>query len=409
MQQTEVYVARQPIFDRNRRVLAYELLFRNSRENFARVVDDRTATGHVISAGYLDFGIRELTAGMPAFINFSRDLLVDGTPKMLPSEQVVIEILEDVVPDSEVIAAVRDLKQRGYRVALDDFNGGPEFDELVPLADLIKIEFGVGSASDLQARVERARSLHRENLTLIAEKVETNEQLAEARGLGFDLFQGYFFCRPEVLNSTRICESKLAHYRLLQTAQAEEFNLVKVEQVIKSDVALTAKLLKYINAAAFPWADSIRSVRHSLTLMGESNVRRWISMIALTGMVADKPWELAVASTSRGRFCELVGRLVDRVHTELEHFLLGAFSTLEAMLDVPMELALRQIPISGDLRGALCGEHNILRDLLDLSDAYEQGKWSHLGRLCDRLGLEESRLPGIYHHSLTWTERVLRA
>jgi len=408
MHGSEIFVARQPIFDRNRRVKGYELLFRRSAANTAEFSDARGATGHVISASYLDIGIRELTAGMPAFINFSRDLLVDGTPKMLQPEQVVIEILEDVSPDPEVIRSVRELKRRGYRIALDDFNGDEAFTELVPLADIIKIDLVLSSPRDVVERIRRMPSDGVKRPTLLAEKVETHLQLEEARRQGFDLFQGYFFSTPEVLRSTRIPESKIAHLRLLQMFQAASVGLSRMEEIIKSDVALTAKLLKYINAAAFPWAGRVKSVRHALTCLGETNIRKWVALVALAGMAGDKPRELAVASTFRGRFCELAGDVADPAHTELDHFLLGALSNLEAMLDVPLELALERLPISGEVKDALCGERSTMRDLLDLATFYERGDWSNLNGVCRRLNLRESALPEFYREALLWSDRVLR-
>jgi c-di-GMP phosphodiesterase len=409
MRGSDIFVARQPIFDRNRRVKGYELLFRRGPRNVAEFSDARGATEHVISASYLDIGIQELTAGMPAFINFSRDLLIDGTPKMLQPEQVVVEILEDVIPDREVIRSVRELKGRGYRIALDDFNGDPAFNDLVPLVDIIKIDLVLSSRRDVVERLRRLRSAHSTPPTLLAEKVETHRQLDEASRHGFELFQGYFFSTPEILRSTRIPEAKVAHLKLLQTFQAPTLSYRQMEEIIKSDVALTAKLLKYINAAAFPWAGRVTSVRHALTCLGEMNIRKWVALVALTGMTQDKPRELAVASACRGRFCELAGDAVDPSHTELDHFLLGALSNVDAMLDVPMELVLGRLPISQEVKAALCGERSTLRDLLDVATLYERGDWSRLASLCRRLNLSESVLPFLYRDALLWSDRVLQS
>ncbi|MFZ0429667.1 MAG: EAL domain-containing protein [Acidobacteriota bacterium] len=408
MSDNEIFVARQPIFDRSRRVQGYELLFRKSLENVARVSDGRAATGHVLSASYLDIGLEQLTAGMPAFINFGRELLLDGTPQTMPPDQVVIEILEDVVPDEEILQSVRDLKRKGYRFAIDDFTGNSAFGPLIPLVDIVKIDF-LGLEKNRMSEIVRAvRSNQGHNLTLLAEKVENHGQLADARLQGFDLFQGYFFSTPEVLQSTRIPESKIAHLKLLQIFQDPAINYKRMEEIIKSDVALTAKLLKYINAAAFPWAGRVQSIKHALVLLGENNIRRWVSLVALAEMTRDKPYELAVTSSCRGRFCELAGDAVDRAHSELEHFLLGALSTLDAMLDVPMELALAPLPISSELKSALCGESSTLRNLLDLATSYERGDWRRLAPLCRQANLSEQALPALYREALVWSDRVLR-
>ncbi len=408
MESSEIFVARQPIFDRSRRVQGYELLFRRDRENVARITDGRSATGHVLSAGYLDIGIQQLTAGMPAYINFGRDLLLDGTPQMMPPEQVVIEILEDVIPDDEVLESVRSLKNLGYRFALDDFTGSMILAPFLPMVDIVKVDL-LGLNQHRMAEIVRTvQANHGPPPILLAEKVETHSQLADARLQGFDLFQGYFFSMPEVLRSTRISESKLAYLKLMQTFQDPSVNYNRMEEIVKSDVALTTKLLKYINAAAYPWAGRVKSVKHALVLLGENNIRRWVSLVALAEMARNKPYELAVTSSCRGRFCELTGEEVDRDHTELDHFLLGALSMLDAMLDVPMETAVQPLPISSELKSALCGERNSLRILLDLTTCYERGDWHQLAPLCRQANINESALPALYREALAWSDRVLR-
>jgi len=405
----EIFVARQPIFDRGRRVKGYELLFRRNRENVAEFACHRAATSHVISASFLDIGIQQLTAGLPAFINFSKDLLLDGTARILEPQQVVIEVLEDVTPDPEVVSSIMELKHHGYRIALDDFTGRNTSSALLPIADVLKVDLLEVPATEVVPLVERIRARASPDLVLLAEKVETYSQLSDARLQGFDLFQGYFFSKPEVIQGPRIPESKISHLKLIQTFQAPSITFSEMEDIIKSDVALTTKLLKYINAAAFPWANQIRSVRHALVLLGEVNIRKWTAIVALSELCSEKPRELAVASSCRGRFCELAGGLTgSSPYTELEHFLLGALSTLEAMLDVPMENALRSLPISEPVKSALCGEKSILKDLLDTASSYERGDWRSLGELCRRINLNETALPDIYRDALVWSDRVLR-
>lgn len=408
MKEAEIFVARQPIFDRNRRIQGYELLFRRNQANVAQVSDGRAATGHVLSASYLEIGIQELTAGMPAYINFGRDLLLDGVPRMMPPNQIVIEILEDVIPDEDLLSSVRALKDLGYRFALDDYTGSEAFLPLIPIVDIVKVDLFGMQRERMRQVVQKVRSDDVHVPVLLAEKVETHSQLTDARDEGFDLFQGYFFSMPEVLRSTHISESKIAHLRLMQTFQDPSLDYRHMEEIVKSDVALTTKLLKYINAAAFPWAGRVQSVHHALVLLGESNIRKWISLVALSEMAKDKPYELAITSSCRGRFCELVGELAADGHRELDYFLLGALSTLDAMLDVSMEVAVEPLPITTELKEALCGEGNPLKVILDMATSYERGQWQEVNSLCRKTSISETALPARYREALLWSDRVLR-
>jgi c-di-GMP-related signal transduction protein len=404
---TRVFVARQPIFDRAQRVVAYELLFRASdTDSTAHIVDPETATSQVITTSFLQIGLEQVTGGKPAFINFSRHLLLEGTATILPADLTVVEILEDVVPDRAVLEAVIDLKDAGYRLALDDFVHAAGYRELLQLADIVKVDFLLTRSASRRQLVSELLTLGNPSLALLAEKVENHGQFQEARALGFSLFQGYFFSRPVVLARPSLPAAKAHYIRLLREAHGPTLKFRRVEELIKSDVSLTTKLLRYINAAAFPWSREIESVQRALLLLGEDQVRKWLSLVALSELVQGKPEELATASCVRGRFCELLGRRVDIGATELECFLVGSLSLLDAMLDVPLGEVIESLALSDSVRRALLEREGELYHLLELVSSYEKAEWDRAFELCRRLRLPESELPDIYLDTLTWTQRV---
>lgn len=410
MENSEIFVARQPIFNRRMKVYGYELLFRGDGPDCSASISDAdTATGHVMSASYLNIGIEELTAGKPAFINFTRELLVSGVPEILPSEQTVVEVLENIEPDLEVLEALDGLKKKGYKIALDDIVYLRDMDKVIDFADIIKIDFLATNSANRIRLVNHIRRVRANQTMLLAEKVEDHQIHNEALEQGFDLYQGYFFRKPEVLKGRRIPESKVAYLRLLQSVHDPSLDFAQMEEIIKSDIALTSKLLRYINVAAFPWSRRIASVHRALLLLGESQVKKWVSLVALANLAADKPRELAVMSSCRGKFLEELGRSVSNEHTDLEYFLLGALSTLEAMLDIPIEEALNQLPLAEGLHQALCGEQNFLRELLDLAIAYEKGDWKTVAKLSQTLDIEESILPILCEGAVVWSDHILPA
>lgn len=406
-QDLSIFVARQPIFDRANRVVAYELLFRSGAHDMAAVTDGDMATGEVLAAGYLDIGLPELTAGKRAYINFGRELILNGTVKALPPSQVVVEILEDVVIDRQLLEAVQGLKSAGYTIALDDYVGQPEAVPLMPFVDVVKVDLLGLSGHRLEACRNQIHQLCGSDCLFLAEKVEDRTVKEEAQRLGFDLFQGFFFSRPQLVQATRLPGSQPARSRLLRTFSLLAFDLTRLEETIKSDVSLTTRLLRYINAAAFPWAGRVRSVRHALVLLGENNIRKWVALVALGQLDRDKPWELAVTSNVRGRFCESVGPLLPDKPSDLDCFLSGALSILDAMVDQPMEDILQQVPVSPPVREALLKGEGVLSDMLELSVASERGDWQTIHRIAARFGISEGLLADAYREAILWSDRVL--
>lgn len=399
----QVFVARQPIFDKQQRVFAYELLYRLSQKNYYDNPDGDRATAEVIANSFLLFGIEALTGGKRAFINFSQNLLKNEVAFNLPRDLVAVEILEDVKVDEEVIAACRRLKQHGYLLVLDDFAFKAELEPLIALADIIKVDF-LNTPAEIRRELLRFRS---DKVSLLAEKVETREAFAEALEMGYTYFQGYFFSKPVILSGRNISGYKLNYLQLLREVSRPEPDLDKLENFIKRDVSLSYLLLKYINSAAYGFRTRISSIKHALVMLGIKEIKKWVSLIVLRGMGEDKPDELMTASIIRAKFGELIAQRIGFNEQSSDIFLMGMFSMIDAILDRPMSEVIADLPISEEIKEVLLGNHNTYRDVFDLIISYEKGNWDELSNLAAGFGLDETQIPDLYIQSLEWSNQLL--
>jgi c-di-GMP-related signal transduction protein len=405
MSQTDVFVARQPIFDRHRRVVAYELLFRGGQEGSAVFTDGNRATEEVVGHGSLTIGLDRLTGGRPAYINFTRDLLLRQTAELLPQELAVVEVLEEVAPDPEVLEQLRALKSQHYVLALDDFVCSEGNEAFLDIVDIVKVDFLGTTPQQREREVGLLRARCGDRVRLLAEKVEDYRQFRQAWEAGFDLFQGYFFSQPELVSGRVIPGHQLAYLRILHAIHEPTLDFRQLESIIKTSLSLTTKLLHFINAAAFPWIREIVSLRQALVLLGEEQVRRWVALAIISEFAGERPRELAVLSSVRGRLCEQVSRLTDGVRP-FNAYLVGALSLLDAILNVSLADAIRQVPLQEEVRQALEGTDGSLRRILDLVVAYETGRWKDVARCAERLAIPEESVARLYLEAVEWTRKV---
>ena len=272
-------VARQPIFDRTKNVVAYELLFRSSRINLYEASDGNQATSTLLIDSYLNLGIDVVTGGKKAFINFTGELLTQEVAHLLPSETVVVEILETVEPDEEILAACRKLKEAGYTLALDDFVYEPRFEPLLAYADIVKIDFLNTEPAERAAIVSRSQG--NSGIKFLAEKLETQAAFNEAVRLGYTYFQGYFFSKPVIIGRKRIPAATVSYMKLLQEIRAADMNVGRIEQIIKDEMSLSYRLFKYINSANFGMTREISSIRQAIALLGQQELLRWMTLNTL--------------------------------------------------------------------------------------------------------------------------------
>jgi EAL and modified HD-GYP domain-containing signal transduction protein len=396
----QVHVGRQPICDRKQQTFAYELLFRDSPLNRMVIGNAEQATADVIVRSFMDIGIERLVGSGKAFINVSRDFILGGYCRSLPNERVVLEILEDAVAESELLSEVNTLRRAGYPIALDDFTFTPAHLPLIPLADIIKVDIRQVDRATIQ---REAPALRQAVCSLLAEKVETLEEYEFCRQNGFDSFQGYFFCRPQVVSAATVPSNRLSLFRLLGELHKPEVSVRELERVVGEDVALCYRLLRYINSAYFSMPKAIESVGHAVRLVGVEDIRRLASLIMLSS-ISDKPKELIAVSLIRARMCELLATHCG-ARNKGASFTVGLFSALDAFLDLPMDQAIELLPICDEIRRALTHHEGSLGEILGVVLRYEQMNLD--GSFHQKLGFDV--IEHAYWDAVAWQRQLMQA
>jgi EAL and modified HD-GYP domain-containing signal transduction protein len=392
------FVARQPIFDRGEQVFGYELLFRDGLENLCTADPEGASRSTLDSSLFL--GLDVLCGDRYAFVNCTREVLLKDYATLLPPRQTVIEILETVTADPPVIAACERLREAGYLIALDDFAADDPRESLTSLADIIKVDFRATRPEQRAALVKR----HGKQLRLLAEKVETRLELQSARALGFVYFQGYFFRKPEVMAARDIPANRLNYLRMLQAVSRPEINLREIETLIKGEVALCYRLLRYLNSAIFCFGSEIRSVRHALSMLGEREIRRWIRLVATIGAGGQKCSEVVVSTLVRARFCELLAPKVQHGGSDL--FLMGLMSLMDVILELPMTEVLAKVPIEKAIKAVILGLPSHLRTIYRLMLAEESGEWEAVDELAKLLQLSREEIAAASWQAMQWAREV---
>ncbi len=399
----EHFIARQPIFDTKGRVYAYELLFRSGLHNYFDCDDQDHAAASVIANSNLLFDLDEMTGGTRAFINCTRRVLTEELMTTLPRQQVVVEILEDVEPDAVLIDACRNLKQQGYLLALDDFVYHKNYEPLLDLADIIKVDFLL---SDVAEQERLARTMIPRGIKMLAEKVETHEVYEHARQMGYQYFQGYFFAKPVIISRKDIPTNKMQFMRILRDVHAEEVDFQKLAKTIQSEVSLSYKLLKLINSAAFALRHRVTSIVQALSLLGLKEIRSWVSLLSISFMADDKPAELINSSLIRARLCEQLALPCGLGGRKDDLFLMGLFSLLDVIMSRPIDEILSEINVEEDIVEALTGIPGTLGSILALVLAVEKGDWDRMAESAAALKIEEQRISAAYLDAVKWAQDI---
>ena len=367
----DVFIGRQPIYDRDLHVYGYELLYRSGNVNTAGIIDTERATSQVMVNAFLEFGLDRLVGDSRAFINVTPSLLLGDEPLPFSKEQLGLELPEDIVLDERLMAAVQELAEKGYTIVLDNFRYHEKLVPLVKLAQIVKVDIQVVDDHTLREYVEQLRN-HRVKLQAI--KVETHEELAACMSMGFEYFQGYFLAKPKVIKQHAVPPSRLAVLRLLGALQNPDVDVQDIEELISQDLSLSYKLLRYINSATFALPNKVESIRRAITFLGVKPIKRWVRLVAMSG-VSSQPEELLLTALNRAKMCELLGEAASKQDAD-SYFTVGLFSALDALMDMPMREVLAQLPLADELTGALLQFEGELGQALKCVLAHERGRWN---------------------------------
>ncbi|BBQ53399.1 EAL and HDOD domain-containing protein [Aeromonas jandaei] len=399
------YVARQPILDRDLNTYAYELLFRDSLNNVFPSISSRQATSSLVVEQFLQQNIDQLLGGRPCFINFPHSLLLDGLAECLPPEKVVIEILEDAAPDDALLEKVKQLHKLGYTLALDDFTMSPDWERFLPFIKIIKFDLRATPLLQIKVFIQRHQSM---NLTYLAEKVEDKAEFERVKQLGIQLFQGFFFSRPEMVKQATMEPAQVVVMQLLNVVNQSEPDINRIEQLLSQDISLSLKLLRYVNHLK-GHTNPISSFRQAAIYLGNTQLKRFVSLVAATSAGKGKSAELYQMSLIRARFCELLAHAHAPTQQAPQAFITGLFSMLDVLMEQPMDKLLGTIPLIDAIRLALLERKGNLGFYLAFCEDYENANWSRVTARTAKLGLSEEKVSHLYLAATTWVNEQLQA
>lgn len=397
----DTLIARQPILDLSQRVRAYELLYRaGTGKGIAE--DPDAATAHVLAGIFADVDRVDPLRGLPGYVNMTRNLLLQGAVTPFPPRRVAVEILEGVPADPEVILAMDRLRGLGYSVAVDDFVLDTGRNAMVTHADIVKVDIQVVTGPELYRTVSVIKQL---GATPLAEKVETEEEFRRLAGIGFEMFQGYFFARPRLVAGRRLDEGKGRLLGLLAQIHAAGDSIDRVAAAVEGHPSLAYQLLRVLDSAAIGLSRPVVSIREAVVLLGTKKVAELASVLALSAY-GDRPSEVVAMALTRARFCEMLAREVGE--DPASSFTVGAFSLLDVFTDLPIWEAVKRLPLDASLLEALVDHRGIQGELLDVAVAYERASWDQLDEM-QELGVAASKVSECYLSALEWSSSLMGA
>lgn len=398
------YIARQPILNLNLETVAFELLFRDGESNsFPGICPDK-ATSKIIVDNQLTLGVDEVTGSLPAYINFHGDALIHHFPDFLDPKKIVVEILEDVAVSDELLMACKRLKEKGYTLALDDHDFDKKWDVFLPYIDIIKVDILDFSILAISRFLSKLKDY---NITFLAEKVETHKEFEQLKMLGFSMFQGYFFAKPEMMKKRNIISSKKHILDLLGHASSAEFDFDAISDIFSSDLGLTYKLLRFINNPGYGPSKEISSLKHALIYIGDLELKKFIALLVLADLNEKKPNEIIRVSLVRAKFCEQISAMRKDVENPPKAFLTGMLSHIDGVLDQQIDAVMDILPVHVEIKKALVEKDNYLAKYLELSLALEKGDWKLAILISDSLELSESSYLVAYKEAIHWSEIML--
>ncbi|WP_085298045.1 EAL and HDOD domain-containing protein [Cognaticolwellia mytili] len=396
------YAARQPILDIDKKLFAYELLFRDSIDNVFPEVDADEATTRMIEASNFNIGLSEFTGNKPAFINFTLDTLCKGYPETLSPEEVVIEILETVKPGRKLLEICQSLHKKGYVIALDDYIHHSVWRYFYPFIKIIKIDWQDTPIETIISVKEAIIDFP--HIKLLAEKVETYEEYNQALELGFELFQGFFFAKPEMVKTKSLSPSQIAMAELLYETSKPDLDLTSITSVFERDITLSYKLLQYANSPIFLRRNEISTIKQALVILGSGELKRFLGLMFATNVNPNKPSELINSAMTRAKFLELTAKNINVPLDPSIAFLTGLLSLIDAIVDENLDSILVKLPLAQEIKDTLLTRKGVMAGLIKLVEFIERAEWHKTSILMEKLEVEKSIVVCNYNQAIIWAD-----
>lgn len=400
----DVFLATQPIFDLHNQIIGHEILYRENEKNtFSEKTDANFASGNALVRCFLNFGLPALTNNTCAFVNFTSEFLKTEVATLFSSRHLVVEILETVPITEEILKACTRLKKRGYKLAIDDFCYQPGYDRLIPLADIVKVDF---RRSDPEEQAAIVRKYRRKGLRFLAEKVETQEECDRARKQGYVYFQGYFFAKPSMNRTKKLSSNDLIYMRLINKLNAPGTDLQEIAKLVATDLAFSYQVLRLVNSAFFAPKQPITSVSLAVNALGVAELQKLLYVLFISHLNESKPEELVRMSMRRGRFMEELAKRSGHQDESNTMMTVGMFSLLDVLLDCPMKEAIRDIHFPPEIQNVLLGsrQNSFLSRCYEVTICYEQGLWKEAIPKAAECGISPRILRESYVSAIKWVE-----
>ena len=396
---SSVLLARQPIFNKSQDVEAYSLLYRSDDGSLPTEFSDEQATASVLLNSYAVVSEDGVAKSLPLYVKLTESMLLSDMLPQLPKDSVYFELLREEGISKELIKTVRERKQEGYRFALTHYTGDKAQTALLDVVHVVKIDIQRHPEDELKHMVRFCKPYH---VDLLADQVETQEDFRRCIELGFNLFQGFFLCRPVEVKGKSFGSSKALLFELMAELDNPNASAQSVEQIVINDPVMTYKILKLVNSAAFNTPKQIESISHAIALIGMEQVKKWATLFVLSGQ-AGKPVELTRMMLIRGRMCELLAEMLN-YESPINCFMVGLLSQLDAMMDMKMDGLLEQVPLNDEIKEAILLRQNTMGDILNEVALYERAEWDDMKGL-----LEKPYYEAAYRHSMVWAQQVLES
>ncbi len=400
----KIYVARQPIYNGDKSLFGYELLYRNSEKNSFSNVDEDEATRELTYNVLSEFDFNSLTNEKYGFINFTRESIMSDLPLLFNPDKIIIEILENVTIDEELVERIEYLKDKNYRFALDDFIDDGTYDELLPFVDIIKVEYNL---LEPDARVNIAKK-YRKHKKLIAERIETKEEYENAISEGYNLFQGYYFSKPIMMSTTSVNIATSTYIRLWNEISKEEPRFDNLEKIIKVDAGLTYKLLSLMNTMAYNRGRQINSIKQALLRLGINETKKWIMLLFLRDISNTDNDEFTKISLIRAMFMERIIVKLGKKSIAQDAYMVGLLSMIDNILAQDLIKILDNLKLSNNIKDALINKEGILFEILQWIKYYELSQWDKVEEFNSKYDLSTNMIAEIYLEALKYADDMFK-